>query len=185
MNASFVITDPKHVTVTVPAEPVSEHQIHSFIVSELETAYESLSSQPHAQHLLAAAPESRPSDSSTPGCDRSGRNVRWGVTEKRICAIAAAIQRGGGRGGSELRALTAAPQLRHTMNYRCSHILSQRSLQLHTLLHWQLWYHFGENMHDSSLVTESIIVVQIKQKGENSWNPCALASGLTAIAQDK
>lgn len=98
--ATLVITDPKRVAVSVPAEPVSEHHIHLFIISvdsELETA-QSYSSQPHPEHLLAAAPESRPSDSSTPGCNRSGRNVRRGVTEKRICTVAAAIRRGGGRG---------------------------------------------------------------------------------------
>lgn len=56
--ATPVITDPKHVTV--PAEPISEHQIHLVIISidfELETV-QSYSSQPHPEHLLAAALES-------------------------------------------------------------------------------------------------------------------------------
>lgn len=96
--ATLLITDPKRVTV--PAEPISHHQIHFCIVSidfEFDTA-QSHSSQPHPEQLLAAAPESRPSDSSTPGCNRLGRNVRRGVTEKCICTVAAVTQTGGGRG---------------------------------------------------------------------------------------
>lgn len=49
------------------------------------------------------------------------------------------------------------------------------SVALATLL--SLW----ENIHYSTLVTELVVVEQIKPKGENSWNPSAPASGLTAI----
>lgn len=124
--ATPLITDPKRVSVA--AEPISHHQTHSSIIStdleldldfhgrlELETAPSS-SSQPHPKHLLAAAPESRPSDSSTPACNRSGRNVRRGVYGEPN--LHAGCRDTGRRreGGSEPRALTAAPQLRHTMN---------------------------------------------------------------------
>lgn len=53
--ATPLITDLKGVTV--PAEPVSEHQIHSFFIS-LDSGSETApfcSSQPQPQHLLAAA----------------------------------------------------------------------------------------------------------------------------------